>query len=537
MNFFITCGGGFQAIALISELRKVKGAKLFLSDWKEKNINKFEVDVFFLAPAISDADAYLSFLLDKCHREKIDYVIPATSLDIKLLSSNKDLFLRCGTVCFLPKMDFLQMCLDKAHWNSYFSTRNIQKPVVFEPNNEIHFPIIVKERDSWGGRGLVIYNTPESFASYDWNDESLVMEYISNADEYSLDFLVSTSGKLFGPICRRREIVSGGFAVVSAWESMPQCIIKQWSKLKEEFEHVEKMGYYNVQFLVKNDEAYLIDINPRIGTSSTISSSIYSNGLMESSLSEKELPILKAEEGMIVRRIQDVVLPKKIFTNVKLILFDLDDTLISNAHFILKRCSELYNQIFKEKYSRTEFIGYCKMLISNGRAFELIDRIIARFPIQCEKELVLVKYRDILPTETEVFPRVEETLTYLLGKGYELAIYSSSSNKLIKHKLDTSCLGKYFSEYYSSEVGASGDKSSFSIVKDIIRERGLQMSQLVMIGDNYFEDIMGGIESGCQAAFYIPCKGGMIPEVDISEMDYLDNVIFLPNLSYIRNYL
>jgi HAD superfamily hydrolase (TIGR01549 family) len=536
MRFLVTCGGGIQAIGLINDLRKVNQAVIYVCGWNEININAFEVDGFFVSPPVSSGDLYIQFLVDLCKNKGINHVIPATSLDIKLLSNKKALFSSINVHCLLPDIDVLEICLSKEIWGNHFHSLGVSMPRVFNANDNIQFPVIAKQKSAWGSRGICIYNNPSDLVNFNWDPDYFVSEYIEDAVEYSLDFFVSTTGKITGPLSRRRELVSGGFALVSKWVTTPECILKEWLKLVPFFAKPSCNGYFNIQFLEKNDAAFLIDVNPRIGTSATFSSSNIAHGLLNSSIQNNAL-VSNSSSGKIIRRLYDIALPEIKLSNVQIVLFDLDDTLISNLRYILSRCELLHDLVYANCVDKKEFMDFCKALLISGKAFELIDRIYHQYSTPLSHQEVLKKYQDCLPEKTHVHEGVEELLIYLSNKGYHLAIYSSSSQKQIKHKIETSILKSYIHTFYSTEELPEENKTSFAVIKKNMNKLSSNMFNVVMVGDHFFEDIQGAINAGCQAAFYVHQPNGLIPEIEVGDEYIKSGVIKIPKLNYLKNYL
>lgn len=203
----------------------------------------------------------------------------------------------------------------------------------------------------------------------------------------------------------------------------------------------------------------------------------------------------------------------------------------------MNRCVLLYESLFSNTIDQDEFINYCKELLINGKAFELIDKIHENFQPNLSRDTILEKYRTCLPEETDVFPGVETLLQYLHKKNYRLIIYSSSPIHLIKHKINTSILKNFIQEFYSSQDMKMNDKKSFSIIRHFVCNENTKMNNIVMVGDHYFEDIEGAISSGCAAAFYLHQPNGLIPEIDLDSAKTKKNIIKIPKLNYLKNFL
>lgn len=86
----VTAIGSFAADAVIRELKRlsyrVVGCDIYEADWVAQSK---DVDVFYQAPAASDAEAYLAFLKDCIAKEHIDFIVPLIDVEVDLLNAHR----------------------------------------------------------------------------------------------------------------------------------------------------------------------------------------------------------------------------------------------------------------------------------------------------------------------------------------------------------------------------------------------------------------------------------------------------------------
>ena len=120
----------------------------------------------------------------------------------------------------------------------------------------IGFPVLVRPSFVLGGRGMMIV----------YNDEEL-RQYIRNATEVDVDCISDGETSVVGAIMEHIEqagIHSGDSACVIPSFSLSEKILAEiLAGAKALAKELEVKGLMNIQFAVKDDELYVIEVNPR----------------------------------------------------------------------------------------------------------------------------------------------------------------------------------------------------------------------------------------------------------------------------------
>ncbi len=111
-----------------------------------------------------------------------------------------------------------------------------------------------------------------------------------------------------------------------------------------------------------------------------------------------------------------------------------------------------------------------------------------------------VRFLDLLPTRTILFPYTIEILTYLSDKKYELHLITNGFEKTQNSKLKHSGLGKFFKEVITSEASNSL-KPNKEIFDFAFRKTGASKKESIMLGDSIDVDIIGAINAGIDQVF------------------------------------
>ena len=124
--------------------------------------------------------------------------------------------------------------------------------------------------------------------------------------------------------------------------------------------------------------------------------------------------------------------------------------------------------------------------------FKIADELLA-------KEMSL-RFLDLLPTRTILFPYAIEILDYLTKKNYELHLITNGFEKTQHSKLKYSGLHKYFKEVITSE-GSSSLKPQKEIFDYAFERTGADPSESIMLGDSIEVDIIGAMNAGIDQVF------------------------------------
>jgi len=111
-----------------------------------------------------------------------------------------------------------------------------------------------------------------------------------------------------------------------------------------------------------------------------------------------------------------------------------------------------------------------------------------------------VRFLDLLPTRTILFPYALEILQYLAEKKYELHLITNGFEITQHSKLKYSGLGKFFKEVITSE-GSNSLKPNKEIFDFAFEKTGAKLHESIMLGDNIEVDILGAMNAGIDQVF------------------------------------
>jgi putative hydrolase of the HAD superfamily len=133
-----------------------------------------------------------------------------------------------------------------------------------------------------------------------------------------------------------------------------------------------------------------------------------------------------------------------------------------------------------------------------------------------------VRFLELLPSKTALFPHTHELLTYLKEKSYELHLITNGFEQTQWNKIRNSGIAHYFSEVITSE-GSNSLKPHREIFEYALQRAAASATESIMIGDNPDADIQGAINAGWDNVFvnHIQTTITQVPTYTVTSLDQL----------------
>jgi putative hydrolase of the HAD superfamily len=154
-----------------------------------------------------------------------------------------------------------------------------------------------------------------------------------------------------------------------------------------------------------------------------------------------------------------------------------------------------YNEKLWEQY-RKGLIRQDELRVKRMR-MALLDFKIADEALAQEMN---VRFLDLLPTRTILFPYALEILDYLANKKYELHLITNGFEITQHSKLKYSGLDRFFKEVITSE-GSNSLKPNKEIFDFAFEKTGAIPEESIMLGDSIEVDILGAMNAGIDQVF------------------------------------
>lgn len=218
-----------------------------------------------------NSDDYIPALADICEREKIDALVPTIDTDLLLLSKNKQIFEKIGTLAVISKADKIALCRDKRFTAEYFRSVGLNSPLPTDDYKKYSsgFPAFIKPKD--GSSSIFAYkvNNRQELESYARQVPDYIVQPFIEGTEYTVDVFCDFHGNPIHITPRVRLAVRAG-EVLKTRITQDEKIIEEVKQLILDY---KPCGAITLQLIRDNktQDDYYIEINPRFGGGAPLS--------------------------------------------------------------------------------------------------------------------------------------------------------------------------------------------------------------------------------------------------------------------------
>ncbi len=269
----------------------------------------------FVQALRTDDPAYPAFLEDVLIRLRPDLVLPCIEQDVERFDGLRGLFSQLGIACALNRHELIALAADK--WAFHEAQRAHDLPAIDSSLDasfdrlaaDLGLPFLLKPRRGYAGKGIVAIGSNAEFEAFraEVGGRFMAQRRIgSDQAEYTVGAFGDGEGKVAAQIQMRR-LLSGEGATVKAWVVSDPGLTKTVSAYCAAF---KPLGPTNLQFRKDGDGWALLEINPRISSSTSLRAAF---GYNEAAMAVDyylggRLPVQPAiRRGHAVRYIEDHV--------------------------------------------------------------------------------------------------------------------------------------------------------------------------------------------------------------------------------------
>ena len=220
------------------------------------------VDSFHIVPHSRHKD-FIPSIQNICQENDINLIFPLNDNDLAPLSLGKSLLEQNDRIVVVSQSEFINMTIDKWKTYDFFKDIRIKTPKTWKPNekNKFDFPLIIKPRNGSAGKNVFKINNKDELEFYIQRiKDPIIQEYISGT-EVTTDIICDFKGSIIGMVNRERIEVRWG-EVSKGKTIFNNDIINNCKKIVE---NMDIVGPITVQCILKENDAYFIEINSRYG--------------------------------------------------------------------------------------------------------------------------------------------------------------------------------------------------------------------------------------------------------------------------------
>lgn len=272
-------------------------------------------DVFIQSPEVS-SDGYIDWLIKMIDKFNVDLVIPSFEEDVRALSANFEKIRQTGVKVVLNKQELISSCADK--WHFYQVLKKHDSPYLIPTSlspdydelvEQFSLPLLLKPRNGSASKGIVKIDEQEMFMIHKKKigTHLIAQPFIGTDDqEFTTSVFGDGTGGFSAMMTLKRRLSRQGYTQKA--EVFEDGAIKE--SVATLCEIFAPIGPTNFQFRSHNGKYHLLEVNPRISSSTSIRSSFgYNESVMavEYYLYDKLPEQPKVTGGKAIRYIEDFI--------------------------------------------------------------------------------------------------------------------------------------------------------------------------------------------------------------------------------------
>lgn len=274
-NILVTGVGAIIGYGVIHSLRQSKyDCRIVGMDIFYDAAGQVWCDEFVQAILAADEE-YIPFLKGIIDKYDIDLVFFGTEQEIKKCSECQKELGDYYKKLVINKKSIIDLTEDKWDTTCFLLENGIKSipgsitASFEEAKNEFGLPLLMKPRRSYASKGICKVSTEEDYLEWqkEYKEQFMVQKLIGDDEhEYTAATFGFGDGSCLNPIVMRRKLSKAGATDKAIVEPVPE--------IDEEIKTISKvlkpLGPTNFQFRYDNGQFLLLEINPRISSSTSI---------------------------------------------------------------------------------------------------------------------------------------------------------------------------------------------------------------------------------------------------------------------------
>lgn len=264
-NILVTSIGSFSTECVINSLRafcsgRIIGCDIYPSEWHAVS-NKF--DFVYKAPLVREEEEYFNFIKNLCIKESIKTIIPLTDIDVDFYNKHRSYFKINNIIVTIGNTSFLNIARNKHNLYQFTKSSSYLETINSYLHDELtgleKYPLIAKPKDGRSSEGIY-YLEKLSDLKKDSNKDNYFFQEVIQGSVCTVDYVRSslTKNSYYLPRLELIRTPNGAGITVETFHS--EYLGEITNKIGNE---LDINGCINLEFILKENIYYLIDINPR----------------------------------------------------------------------------------------------------------------------------------------------------------------------------------------------------------------------------------------------------------------------------------
>lgn len=274
----VTGLGAIIGQGIVKTLRQSgKAVRIIGIDRNADSIAPHFCDIFYPKPTCKESSPdYLAFWQDLLVKESVDLILPGLEIDVFFLNVHRRTLSNVGAKFGLNKSELIELAHDKWLLGLELPKAGLATiPTILSQDweecvNKLGMPpFLMKPRQGSGSRGIIRLSDKLDFQywSNKLGNNFMIQKIIGDDnEEFTVGAFGLGNGQSLSPIIFRRRLSSAGntqYAEVVMDEDIDQAT-------KRLSQYFKPIGPTNYQFRKDNGILYLLEINPRLSSSTSL---------------------------------------------------------------------------------------------------------------------------------------------------------------------------------------------------------------------------------------------------------------------------
>ncbi len=228
------------------------------------------VDKYYILPSAKD-EYYLEKLKGLIELENIHILIPGSEAEMEVISRNKSSFKNIDI--WLNDYSLIELFNDKSKADDFFKDNNISVPYTYKDidDKSLKYPLIIKPNQGKSSENIhVVRNKVQLEAVVNlfkaYNEKFIIQQYIQGGEEYTVS-LINLSENYNKILVMKRILCKGAtqYSHIEDDNNIEKIVLKIHELIQNEL-------ILNIQLIKKDNNYFILEINPRFSGSSPMRS-------------------------------------------------------------------------------------------------------------------------------------------------------------------------------------------------------------------------------------------------------------------------
>lgn len=240
--------------------RSPRATRVLAVDADETATVRWTADGFAVVPPVSEEDAYVEALCAFCRDHAVDAVAGLNDMDLLVLAKRRSEIEAAGARVLGAEEATLEALQDKLAVGHWLEERGFRYPETSLPAVARcpKPPFVIKQRFGQGSQGLRACRSPVDPKTL---GDDMIIQRLLEGDEFHLDILRAEDGEVKAVVPKLKLAMADGSTDKARSVDAPE-LLDLGRRLGEAVGHV---GSIDVDVMVSEGVAYVLDVNARLG--------------------------------------------------------------------------------------------------------------------------------------------------------------------------------------------------------------------------------------------------------------------------------